>query len=204
MTELFDPVSVDISHPSLNHKRFTSDPLSEDLEVTGYPTVVLWASTSHPHDSTCDAGDVFAMLQCVESTGEVAYVTEGSLRLKHRHFFHDSQSREFDSCCEATDLAMAVTIPNTPKRSFRSEHAKLGPLGSGGHSPELVWLTMQPVSFLFKRSQRIQLAIYGSDVTHFAPCADKTYDLKIWLGDQESSSHELSYGSWLLLPVVVD
>jgi len=88
--------------------------------------------------------------------------------------------------------------------SFRSKHAKLGPLGSGGHSPELVWLTMQPVSFLFKRSQRVQLAIYGSDVTHFAPCADKTYDLKIWLGDQESSSHELSYGSRLLLPVVVD
>eukprot|EP01041_Mallomonas_annulata_P005293 gene5293-10586_t len=221
MTDLVTPVAVDLNHSSLNQMRFTSSPLIDDIEVTGYVTLVLWALTIHPHSSQGDAGDIFSTLQCIDTNGEAIYVTEGCLRLKHRHFFTESDienGKDTDNICpsplhnNSSNLGdegdkyeeLYVDIPDVPRRSFRNDYLKLGPLGSTStdSKPEIVWLTMQPTSFLFKKGQKIRISVYGADVNHFRSCADTDYDLKTWIGNSQSSQRELSFGSRLLLPVV--
>eukprot|EP00607_Mallomonas_marina_P009478 CAMPEP_0182420616 /NCGR_PEP_ID=MMETSP1167-20130531/5535_1 /TAXON_ID=2988 /ORGANISM="Mallomonas Sp, Strain CCMP3275" /LENGTH=421 /DNA_ID=CAMNT_0024596795 /DNA_START=12 /DNA_END=1277 /DNA_ORIENTATION=- len=199
MADVLLPVYVNLAHKSLNQKVFTSSSLECDMEVTGYPTLVLWMATVHPHNSNGDPGDVFATLQCVDEEGEPMYVTEGCLRLKHRHFFDDVEAvPEGEDSCDS----VLVDLPNLPKRSFRSEYGKLGPMGGRTGEPELAWLTMQPTSFHFRRGQRIRIAIYGADVDHFNSVADTDYFMNIWLGDNKSTPHELSMSSRLLLPVI--
>jgi hypothetical protein len=56
-----------------------SAPLEHALEVTGYPSVVLYVSWDDGDD-----GHVFAYLEDVAPDGRVAYVTEGQLRALYR------------------------------------------------------------------------------------------------------------------------
>ena len=58
--------------------RYTSEPLSDDAEVSGHPVVDLWLSSSEG-----DAA-VHVYLSEVEEDGTVRYVTEGVLRAIHR------------------------------------------------------------------------------------------------------------------------
>jgi uncharacterized protein len=79
MTELFDHVVYSMEHPSINHLRFTSAPLSSDLDVSGFPTVSLWVSSS------INDASVFAYLEVVDpATGKGSYVTEGMFRVSNR------------------------------------------------------------------------------------------------------------------------
>jgi putative CocE/NonD family hydrolase len=58
---------------------YTSDPLKQDLEVTGPVRVVLYASTSAPDtDFTAKLMDVFP-------SGEARNLTDGLLRIRYRH-----------------------------------------------------------------------------------------------------------------------
>ena len=205
MTQLFDPFTIDLEHSSLRNITFTSSPLEVDMEITGYPTLLLWASTVHDRKSNQDAGDIFVCLQCVEENKTLTYVTEGALRLKHRHYFTTSiaDQQAYDELSMKIDDPITTSIPHLPKRTFRSEYLKEGPLGvDNGKIPEPIWISLQPVSFLFRRGQCISISIYGSDVNHFSPCADYDYDLNIWLANPTSSDMELSAGCRLFLPVI--
>jgi len=57
---------------------FTSEPQPDDLHVLGFPVVALDLATNGTD------GAVFVYLEDVSPSGEVAYLTEGSLRLIHR------------------------------------------------------------------------------------------------------------------------
>ena len=57
---------------------YTSQPLKQDLEVTGHPILTLFLS------STTDEATVFAYLEDIDPKGHIAYVTEGELRALHR------------------------------------------------------------------------------------------------------------------------
>ena len=57
---------------------YTSDPLPEDLEVTGHPVATVYLSANAP-DTT-----LFVYLEDVTPEGQVHYVTEGELRALHR------------------------------------------------------------------------------------------------------------------------
>jgi putative CocE/NonD family hydrolase len=53
---------------------YTSQPLNEDMEITGYPVVNLYITSTHTD------GSFFVYLEDVDEAGKVTYLTEGELR----------------------------------------------------------------------------------------------------------------------------
>ncbi len=120
---------------------YTSQPLSDDVEVTGHPVVTLFVT------STAADGVFFVYLEEVDETGQVHYVTEGALRALHR-----KESGE--------PPAYASIIPY---HSYLQYDAM--PLVPGGVA-ELSF-DLLPTSYLFRKGRRIRVAIAGADIDHF-------------------------------------
>lgn len=134
-----------------DHKLFhyTSDPLLQDLEVTGHPIVHLFLT------STATDGAVFLYLEDIDENGRISYVTEGMLRLLHRQL-------------------SAKTPPYhdvVPYRTFTR------PDGLFIQPGKLALLTFDlfPTSYLFKKGHRIRVAIAGADRDHFRPIPSSLY-----------------------------
>ena len=132
-----DVVYTDSFGPDSRHLTYTSEPLETDLEVTGYPIVTLYVTSTHTD------GAFFAYLMDLFPDGEVRYVTEGHLRALHRKVSEDSP----------------------PYRTFMPHHtyrrADAMPLAPG-HVAKLV-IGLQPTSVLFRRGHRVRIAIAGHD-----------------------------------------
>jgi putative CocE/NonD family hydrolase len=116
---------------------YTSPPLTQDTEITGYPIVTLYVT------STATDGAFFVYLEDVDETGKVTYVTEGQLRALHRLVSTDSPPYN-----------MLV-----PYHSFRQEDGM--PLVPG-EVAELAF-GLLPTSVLIKKGNRIRIAIAGHD-----------------------------------------
>jgi hypothetical protein len=116
---------------------YTSPPLKEDVEISGYPVLTLYLA------STASDVAVYAYLEDVDEQGRVTYVTEGQLRAIHRRL-----------PAEASPYDLQV-----PYRSFRCEDRQ--PLSPG----EVVELAfgLQPTSVLIRRGHRLRLGIAGHD-----------------------------------------
>ncbi len=116
---------------------YTSAPLTQDIEVTGYPVVTLHLTSSESD------GAFFVYLEDIDPQGVVRYITEGQLRGIHRK--------------------LAETAPSywtgLPYRTFK--RADAAPLPRG----EFVTLTfgLQPTSALFRAGHRIRVALAGAD-----------------------------------------
>lgn len=121
---------------------YTSAPLTEDLEITGYPVVSLHLASSE------DDGAFFVYLEDVDEYGMVRYITEGQLRGIHRR--------------PAVEPAPYWT--GMPHRTFRRADASPMPRG------EIVELTfgLQPTSVLIRRGHAIRVALAGADKDTFA------------------------------------
>lgn len=121
---------------------YTSLPLAEDTEITGYPIVTLYVT------STDTDGAFFVYLEDVDEVGRVTYITEGQLRAIHRKVSTDPPPYK-----------MLV-----PYHSFKKKDAM--PLVPG----ELAELTfgLLPTSVLIKNGHRIRIAIAGHDKDTFA------------------------------------
>ena len=121
---------------------YTSPPLTADTEITGYPVVTLYVT------STASDGAFFVYLEDVDETGEVIYVTEGQLRALHRKV-----------STEAPPYKILV-----PYHSFKKKDAM--PLVPG----EVAELTfgLLPTSVLIKKGHRLRVAIAGHDKETFA------------------------------------
>lgn len=121
---------------------YTSAPLTQDMEVTGYPVVTLYAA------STEEDNAFFVYLEDVDEQGVVRYITEGELRGIHRRL-----------STEAPPYWMGM-----PYRTFKRADAAPMPRN------EMVELTfgLQPTSVLFRRGHRIRIAIAGADHGTFA------------------------------------
>lgn len=79
MTQLFDKVSYTMDGRGINRLRYTSAPLTAPLDVSGFPVVSLWVSSSN------DDAALFVYLEAVDPrTGKGYYVTEGVLRASNR------------------------------------------------------------------------------------------------------------------------
>jgi putative CocE/NonD family hydrolase len=129
-------------------------PLSEDLEVTGYPVVHLQVASTHTD------GAFIVYLEEVDRWGRVTYVTEGILRGIHRKVSEDPG---------------AWKRP-TPYHSYRSEDAE--PLVPG----EVVELAfgLHPTSVVFSANHRIRIAIAGHDAGAFRRVpAEGTPELRV-------------------------
>ncbi|UCD59316.1 MAG: CocE/NonD family hydrolase [Candidatus Hydrogenedentota bacterium] len=145
---------------------YTSEPLSEDMEVTGHPVVRLHAS------STADDGNFFVYLEDVDQAGRVVYVTEGQLRALHRKLSNEQPPYR--------DVV--------PYRTFKRKDAM--PLVPG-EVAELVF-DLLPTSYLFKKGHSVRVAIAGADKDHFALMkADPPPALRIYRTRSHASAVEL-------------
>jgi putative CocE/NonD family hydrolase len=116
---------------------YTSPPLAEDTEISGYPVVTLYVA------STESDGAFFVYLEDVSEDGRVTYVTEGQLRAIHRHVSTDPAPYELQ----------------VPYRTFkRADSAPLLP----GEVAELTF-GLHPTSVLIRKGHRIRIAIAGHD-----------------------------------------
>ncbi len=121
---------------------YTSDPLEQNMEVTGHPIVTIFLSAN-----TTDA-TVFAYLEDIDKTENVTYVTEGQLRAIHRKVLNPPQH-----------------FPKgVPYRTYTRQNAS--PLTPG--SVAKLSFDLLPTSYQFKQGHRIRLSIAGADKDHFA------------------------------------
>jgi len=121
---------------------YTTPPLAEDTEITGYPLVTLYVT------STETDGAFFLYLEDVDPAGRVTYVTEGQLRAIHRR-------------------VSSGTPPYTIQVPYHSfQEADAAPLVPG----EVAELSfgMHPTSVLIKKGHRIRLGIAGHDAGTFS------------------------------------
>jgi len=115
---------------------YTSEPLTEDLEVTGHPVIHLWAS------STAADGDFFVYLEEIDGQGFSHYLSEGTLRASHRALhepYYDNLGLPFH-------------------RSHKEDVATLKP----GEIAELVF-DLQPTSNVFNAGHRIRITLTCAD-----------------------------------------
>jgi putative CocE/NonD family hydrolase len=121
---------------------YTTEPLAEDTEITGYPVVTLHVSSTHTD------GGFFVYLEDVDPTGRVTYLTEGELRGIHRRVPAENPLVEL----------------GIPYHSFKEADAS--PLIPG----EIAELSfgLLPISVLVRAGHRIRVAIAGHDAGWFA------------------------------------
>lgn len=120
---------------------YTSDPVSEDVQITGTPVVRLNLTSTHKD------GAVLVYLEDVDENGKSTYITEGGLRLIHR-----KEAAESDSTFNM--------------HSFNEEDAQWM---EKGEVTEVVF-KMWPTSVLIKKGHSIRIAIAGADKSIFDKC----------------------------------
>lgn len=117
---------------------YTSAPLEQDMEITGYPVVGIYLN------STTTDGALIVYLEDVAPDGTVYYITEGQLRLIHRKV---SPPEESPYCLQV------------PYHSFKEADAR--PMVPGAVVE--VTFGLNPVSVLVRRGHCLRLAIAGAD-----------------------------------------
>jgi putative CocE/NonD family hydrolase len=116
---------------------YTSPPLEDDMEISGYPLVKLYVT------STETDGAFFVYLEDVHPDGRVTYISEGCLRAVHR---------------KASDEP-APYVYQMPYNTFmRVDMEALVP----GEVTELS-LGLQPISVLLWKGHRLRVSIAGHD-----------------------------------------
>lgn len=153
---VFGPVGY--ARPPLDESirpRFLSAPFGSDTVLTGSVIVHLRLSCSQP-----DAA-VFAYLELVAPDGAATIVTEGQLRLLHRHAEPDP----------GDPLAL-------PRRSFESRHAE--PMEPG--RLEDVSFAMLPTSVQVPAGHRVALALALGDADHFRAVCPRPHSVRVAVG----------------------
>lgn len=166
-TQLGNPVNYpDRAAEDRRLLTYTSQPLAEDTEITGYPVVDLFVTSTHTD------GNFFVYLEEVDEAGKVTYLTEGMLRALHRKISTDAQPYK--------------TL--VPYHSFKRKDAQ--PLVPGEVS-ELKF-AMQPTSVLIRKGHRLRIAIAGHDKSTFARVpADATPTITVARNRRNASFVEL-------------
>ncbi len=144
---------------------YTSHPLEKAIEITGHPTVALRLRCSTP-DAT-----VFVYLEEELADGDVRYLTEGQIRLKHRAI---SANPPYDS--------------PAPTHSFEARDVMEVPSGEAIS----VVIGLLPISHRLGRGSSFRLAITGADCDHFVapPFPNGSFSIEWGKG-----------GSTLVLPI---
>jgi putative CocE/NonD family hydrolase len=121
---------------------YTSEPLEENLQIAGTPSVRLRMSSDR------DDGIVLAYLEDVDPDGRSRYLTEGGLRLIHRKL---SRNPFFPDDLPYHTFARADARPMRPGQI------------------ETVSFQLQPIAALVRQGHRLRLAIAGADADLFDP-----------------------------------
>ncbi|MEW6554208.1 MAG: CocE/NonD family hydrolase [Actinomycetota bacterium] len=118
---------------------FTTEPLAQDMEVSGFPVLVLKVS------STATDGDFFVYLEDIDEEGYAQYKSEGQLRASLRAL---------------SERPWSPLLPY--HRSFQADVQPLVP----GEQAELV-IGLFPVSHVFKQGHSIRISLAGADKDNF-------------------------------------
>jgi len=116
---------------------FVTEPLTEDVEITGHIKLMLWVS------SETDDMDVFAYLRNMAPDGSVETATRGILKVSHRK------------------LDPELSTPYRPYHPH-DEEQKLQP---GEVVP--IEVEIWPTSMVFKKGHRIRLDVSPHDGEHY-------------------------------------
>ncbi len=130
----------DMSENDAKGLTYTTEPLDEDVEVTGHPVVILWVS------STARDGDFFIYLEEVDSSGYSHYITEGVLRASHRRLSDPSYQY--------------MGLPY--HRSFEEDIELMH-----GSEPVKLMFDLHPTSNIFDAGHRIRVTLACADQTSF-------------------------------------
>lgn len=134
-------VYPDRAHEDKKLLTYTSAPLATDLEITGYPVVSLFVTSTH------NDGGFYVYLEEVDENGKVTYLTEGALRGLHRRVSADP-----------SPIKIFV-----PYHSFKKKDA--APLIPGEVTE--IKFGLQPISALIRKNHRLRIAIAGHDKETF-------------------------------------
>lgn len=119
---------------------YTSEPLTADLQITGWPIIKLQVSSTHAD------GAFIAYLEDVDETGRSIYVNEGGLRALHR--------KVSDNPVDGLPV---------PFHSFkRADAMRLMP-----GEITTIEFEMIPVSVRIAKGHRVRIAIAGADKDNF-------------------------------------
>lgn len=118
---------------------YTTDPLNEDLQITGTPIINFKLSTTHQE------GAVFVYLEDVDENGQSRYITEGGLKLEHRKVSENEM------------------YSKVPYHSFYQADASPMPVDE----IEEITFKLWPTSVLIKKGHCLRIAIAGSDIDTF-------------------------------------
>ena len=126
---------------------YTTEPLSEDTEVTGHPIVHVWAS------STADYGDFFFYLEDVDENGESVLVTD---------YYHRAGFATLVDNDEMIPNNPGIDVlPDLPWHGYR-EADYTDRVFADGAIVEVV-TDLHPTSWVFKAGHRIRLSIATAD-----------------------------------------
>ena len=153
--------TVDLNARTERCLTFTSEPLGDDIEITGWPAVQLEVST------TSDRGAVVVTLEQIDEDGAAAYLSEGFLNLAHRRVGDDPGGHE------------------GPVWHSWSK-ADLAPVQPGAAMD--IQIEMYPVSCIIRAGQRIRLTIAAADADNLVvPTQGGEASLAITVGGERAS-----------------
>jgi hypothetical protein len=120
----------------------------QDTEVTGYPIIHLWVS------STATDGDFFVYLEDVLENGTAILISEGQLRAGFANLYNGDE----EIYSGATDINV---LPDLPWHGYeKAEYVDA--IFTGGSIVELV-IDLQPTSWVFKQGHSIRVSIACAD-----------------------------------------
>ncbi|MCJ1401054.1 hypothetical protein MMC11_004266 [Xylographa trunciseda] len=150
---------------------YDSPPFIEDMELAGWPVVVLQisAATSDPA--------VFAYLEDVAPDGIVTYITEGQLRAINRKIA-DRDALPYDPGPVPHSFKRADALPVVPGEKFSMA------------------FKLYSVAALIKKGHRIRLAIGGADIDTFRRLSQAPERFEVYRGGSEMSRLNLPLRPW--------
>jgi hypothetical protein len=139
---------------------FTSEPLSEDMEINGNPVLTLTLSGNE------DDGAIFVYLMDLDAEGNARYLSEGMLRFKHRKISQEEPPYVSDMPNHSYKVKDALEV--VPGESMRLD------------------VGLFAFSALVKKGSRLRLAISAADVDQFRNYWKAEPKVTIGFGEDES------------------
>ncbi|MEX2589339.1 MAG: CocE/NonD family hydrolase, partial [Chitinophagales bacterium] len=122
---------------------YHSEPLDEDLTISGHPIANLLISSDQPD------GNFHVYLEEIAPDGKVRYITEGLLRGIHRKVSSPED-------CPYKDAV--------PCHTYLQEDASLMEI----NSPEKLVIDLLPISYRVPKGHRLAVSLAAADKSHFA------------------------------------
>ncbi|NHI92613.1 MAG: CocE/NonD family hydrolase [Candidatus Lokiarchaeota archaeon] len=140
-------LSVPIFYPDREEQdkkllTYTSEPLEEDIEITGHPEITLFLKTTHKDGFVC------VYLEFIDENNKIHWITDGQLHFIHRKI--SSESPPYQIFEPYHSFKRKDVLPVVPNELMEIKFA------------------LYPTSILLRRGYRIKLALSGADKDTFA------------------------------------